>query len=188
MRRAWGIGSIGFAGLAAWAGAAAWLDHVGGAPPPPGPYDYVVVAGAGVLPGGAPSATLSARTRRAVELWNAGVAPRIAFTGGVGDWGPAESAVAADLAERLGVPRDAMVAEASSTSTEENARDLRGVVGSARVLVVTDRYHVVRCRRVFARWFPEVEAVGVETSPVVRARGALREVLAVGWYGLRGRL
>lgn len=171
-----------------WVGAAAWLDHRGAAEPPPGPFDYVVVAGAGVLPDGRPSATLAARTRRAAELWRAGAAPKVAFTGGVGDWGAAESAVAADLAAGLGVPREVMVLEARSTSTEENASELHALIGDARVLVVTDRYHVVRCTRVFGRWFPGPAGVGVVTSPGVRVRGALREVLALGWYAATGRL
>jgi uncharacterized SAM-binding protein YcdF (DUF218 family) len=176
------------AGGATWAAAALALDVAGGRPFPPGPYDYVVVAGAGVMPGGVPGDALVARTRLATELWRAGVAPKLAFTGGVGDWGPAESVVAADLAASWGVPRDVMVGEARSTSTEENAADLRAVIGDARILVVTDRYHVPRCTRVFAHHFREPAAAGATSPPWVRIRGAFREVLATGWYAVTGRL
>jgi uncharacterized SAM-binding protein YcdF (DUF218 family) len=175
-------------GLVTWAGAAATLDHLGGAVPPEGPYDYVVVAGAGVMPGGVPSDALEARTRLAVALWRQGAAPRLAFTGGVGDWGPAEAVVAADLAASLGVPRDVMVGEDRSTSTEENARELRARIGDAHVLIVTDRYHVLRCTRVFGRHFRDPAGIGATSPPWVRIRGSLREVLALGYYAVRGRL
>ncbi|MCA9495178.1 MAG: YdcF family protein, partial [Myxococcales bacterium] len=143
-----------------WIGAAAGLDLVGGGAPDEAPYDLVVVAGAGVMPDGGPSQALWARTRLAVDLYEAGVAPGLAFTGGVGDWGDAEAEVAADLARSWGVPEDALVLERTSTSTEENAANLRAIVGDQRVLVVTDRYHVFRCRRVFGRYFEDADAVG----------------------------
>ncbi|MCB9683756.1 MAG: YdcF family protein [Alphaproteobacteria bacterium] len=172
----------------AWIGAAVGLDLAGAGAPDAPPYEVVVVAGAGVMPDGGPSQALWARTRLAVDLYEAGVAPSLAFTGGVGDWGAAEAEVAADLARGWGVPEDALVLERTSTSTEENAANLRAIVGDRRVLVVTDRYHVFRCRRVFGRHFTDADAVGAVTPWAVRARGALREVAAVGVYALRGRL
>ena len=53
---------------------------------------------------------------------------------------------------------------------------------------MTDRFHVLRCRRVFGRHFAVADAVGVESPAWVRVRGSLREVLAIAWHGLRGRL
>lgn len=185
--RRWLAGALA-TGVLGWVGLAGLLDLAGGGGPPPGPWDAVVVAGAGVMPGGVPGDALLARTREAVALYRAGLAPTLALTGGVGDWGPAEAVVAEQLALGWGVPPGAIVKETRSTSTEENARELAATLGPARVLVVTDRYHVLRCERVFARHFPAVEGVGVVSPPLIRARGALREVLAVGWYGLTGRL
>jgi uncharacterized SAM-binding protein YcdF (DUF218 family) len=86
------------------------------------------------------------------------------------------------------VPPAAIVSESRSTSTEENALELAHILGPARILVVTDRYHVTRCERVFGRHFPAVEGVGVVSPPWVRTRGATREVLALGWYAVSGRL
>ncbi len=176
------------AALSGWAGGAATLDLYGGSAPADGPWDAIVVAGAGVMPGGAPSHALTARTRLAVDLYERGVAPRLALTGGVGDWPPSEAEVARRLAEGWGVPPSAIVAEDRSTSTEGNARELAGVLGPARVLVVTDRYHVLRCERVFGRYFREVDGVGATSPAWVRTRGAFREVLAVGLYAATGRL
>lgn len=180
----WVAGGIG----AAWLGAALALDQYGAAPPDEGSVDAVVVAGAGVMPGGVPGDALVARTAHAVALWEAGKAPRIAFTGGVGDWGPAESVVGARLAVEAGVPEAAIVREERSTSTEENARELRALLGDVPIVVVTDRYHVFRCERVFGRHFTHVDVVGATSPWGVRARGAAREVAAVLWYTIRGRL
>lgn len=179
--------SAGLAG-AAWALVAAVLDLEGGRVPPESPYDAIVVAGAGVMPGGVPSDALYARTRMATDLYHAGHAPLLALTGGVGDWGPAESVVAERLAVSWGVPFEAIVREERSASTEENAAMLRALLGDRSVLVVTDRYHVWRCERVFRRYFSRADAVGTTSPPVIRTRGALREVLAIGWYAALGRL
>jgi uncharacterized SAM-binding protein YcdF (DUF218 family) len=174
--------------LVAWVGAAVALDRYGASADPSGPYDYVVVAGAGVMPGGVPGDALVVRTEKAVELWRAGHAPKVAFTGGVGDWGPAEAVVGANLARELGLAEEAIVREERSTSTAENASELRAIVGDAHILVVTDNYHVLRCDRVFGRHFSRVDVVGATSPPFIRGRGALREVLAIAWYAAQGRL
>ncbi len=174
--------------VAIWLLLALGLDALGGRPPPGGGFDAVVVPGAGVRPGGHPSTNLRLRTRRAVDLWWEGQAPRLALTGGEGDWPPAESEVARRLAVGWGVPDHVLVLEARSRNTEENARELHALLGDARILVVTDRYHVLRCQRVFGRYFDEVHAVGVRAPWGLRAHGALREVLALAWYAARGNL
>ena len=174
--------------LAGWLAGASALDGCGRARPVAPGYAAVVVAGAGVRPGGRPSDVLVARTWRGVELWREGFAPRLAVTGGVGDWPPAEAVVARDLALGWGVPASAIVVEPRSDSTEGNAAELSARLGDVPVLVVTDRYHVFRCERVFGRYFTRVDAVGVKSAPRVRLHGAMREVLAVSLYGITGRL
>ncbi|MBX3274359.1 MAG: YdcF family protein [Sandaracinaceae bacterium] len=173
----------------AYLGAAALLDWRGRRPPPDGAtFDAIVVLGCRVLPDGRPSASLEGRARRAGELFHEGRAERIVLTGGVGDAPISEARAAAAVLEALGVPRDALVLEEVSTTTEENAREAAARVGPMRVLVVTDAYHVVRAARVFARHFPEVAATGSLGPPSARAKGALREVVALAAYAARGRL
>jgi len=168
--------------------AASGLDLYGQRAVPVGTYDAIVVAGCRVTPEGLPSEPLIRRTEEAVTLWQRGVAPKIVFTGGVGDNPPAEAVAAAIHARAMGVPEDAIVIEDRSTSTEENASETARLTGARRVLVVTDNYHVFRARRVFARHFAEVDAVGVDSAWDTRARGALREVTVVTVYGILGRL
>lgn len=173
----------------AWALAALGLDACGQRDAPSGQWDAIVVAGCRVLPDGSPSDALKNRTALAVSLWQQGIAPQLIFTGGVGSHPPAEAVAAANYAASLGVPPAAMLTEDRSTSTEGNATLAAALVpGVSRVVVVTDSYHVFRAERVFGRHFGEATGVGSFAPGDVRARGALREVAAVGWYAVRGRL
>lgn len=174
--------------LLLWFSCAFALDRYGGSQRPHGSYDAVVVAGAGVLPGGRPGRPLVARTEAAAALYHNGFAPRIVLTGGVGEHPPAESEVAARMLRERGIPDSVLLLDRRSTSTDENAEEARRLLGDGRVLVVTDRFHALRTRRVFARRFRSVDVVGVRSHPIPRLRGALREVLAVSAYALLGRL
>lgn len=179
--------------LLMWGGVALLLDAHGRGAGEDAPYDVIIVAGCRVDPNGQPSLALQRRTRLAVQLWTDGRAPTVVFTGGVGQFPPSEARAAAHYAAQQGLPPEAALLEERSTSTEENARfaaeELAKLgVPHARVLVVTDGYHTFRARRVFLQHFPHVDAAGSRPSPDVRIRGALREVLAVAWYGLSGKL
>jgi len=171
-----------------WLGAAVTLDTYGRRATAAETWDAIVVAGCRVMPDGQPSHALEARTRKAVDLWRQGLAPVIVFTGGVGDTPPAESVAASNLALTLGVPTTALVLESTSASTEENARYASGILGGGRIIVVSDAYHVFRCERVFARYFDEVRGAGALSPIWPRTRGAFREVAAVGYYAVKGRL
>jgi uncharacterized SAM-binding protein YcdF (DUF218 family) len=174
--------------VACWLLAALLLDLTGHRDVSGQTFDAIVVAGCRVMPDGTPSDALRDRVRLAAALWHDGAAPVLVLTGGVGAFSPSEAAAAAALAAELGVPESAMILESASTSTEENARLAALHTPARSVLVVSDAYHVFRVRRVFARHFEVVEATGSTTHPWPRLRGALREVAAVGWYAVRGRL
>ena len=172
-----------------WSGLALGLDVWGRRQHPSGAWDAVVVAGCRVDPGGVPSTSLTRRTELGVRLWQEGAAPLLVFTGGLGTHPPEEAAVAAALARTLGVPEAAIRTELRSTSTEENARMAAELLPpGARIVLVTDGYHAWRARQVFRRYFSEVAVAGSTSTRSVRLRGALREVLALGWYAVRGRL
>lgn len=154
-----------------------------------GDYDAIVVAGCRVMPSGRPSPALARRVEHAVELYREGIAPKLVFTGGVGAAEPSEAEASARLAEQLGVPREAMVLEDRSTSTEENARYAAALVGDdARIVVVSSAYHVFRCERVFARHFADARGSGSIEQMSPRVRGAIREVTALSAYAVLGRL
>ena len=178
--------------LSFWLAAAYALDRHG-TRDPHGRFDAIVVAGCRVMPDGEPSPALARRAALATRLWQEGVAPRVVFTGGIGDHGDSEASVAAAFARGRGLAEDAILLEERSTSTEENAEGAAEVLQAsglphARILVVTDTYHVLRCERVFGRRFAEVVGTGSRSVPLARARGALREVPAVIAYAVLGRL
>lgn len=175
--------------LAAWIGAAIALERRGHRPEVEGTFDALVVPGAAVRRDGRPSGALARRTEHAAALWLRGVAPRIVFTGGATEGGPSEASVAAAHAEALGIPPEARLLEETSASTEENALGASRLLGACSVLIVTDSYHSLRCRRVFGRRFPSVEVATTRPAPGFTAlRLAAREVLVLLVYAVRGRL
>ena len=177
------------AGVVGWGAVAVGLDRYGLRNADLDGVQVVVVAGAGVMPGGIPGDALLARTNHAVALHQEGVGERLAFTGGIGDWGPAEAVVSRQLALEAGVDGALIVVEDRSTSTEENAAYLAEELGAdVPIVVVSDAYHVFRVERVFGRHFHDVRGVGVRSPWFIRTRGALREVAAVTYYALTGRL
>jgi len=168
--------------LLLWGGGAWGLDYWGKTRAAPQAADAIIVAGCHVAPGGVPSVPLAARVREGVELWRRGVAPRIIFTGGVGTVPPSEALVAARYAHSLGLPEEAMVLESESTSTRENAYFARKLTSARNVVVVSDAYHLLRCRLIFGRHFKGVQTAGVLSEPTVRVVGSLREVVSLAWY------
>lgn len=170
-------------GFPIWVAAAVALDFSGQRRDPAGPWDAIIVAGCPALPNGMPSESLKRRTMKAITLWQNRAAPIIIVTGG---GQPSEAAVAAAYARQQGIPERALLLESRSSTTLENARFARALTGATRVIVVTDAYHVYRCERFFRKYFAQVAAVGVLSPPWPRAKGAFREAIAIGYYGLRG--
>lgn len=110
--------------------------------------DAVVVLGAAQYDG-RPSPQLAARLDHVVELWAAGVAPRVVVTGGnqEGDRFTEASASAQYLVDR-GVPADAIVQEDAGATTHESLARARRLLDDSvqSVLIVTDPYHALRSR------------------------------------------
>lgn len=133
--------------------------------------DVIIVLGAAISDDGAPGKALTRRSEHAAELWRQGLAPTIICTGGVGAGARIRRSEADGCREvllRHGVPRDRIVLEATSRSTEENARNARDIMvarGWTRAILVSDSYHVFRARLLFSR-------LGVDAvpSPVTVAR------------------
>lgn len=146
------------------------------------PADCIIVLGARVQPGGVAGQSLRARTTHAVGLYKRGVARKLLFTGGLGDYAPEEARVAAKLARRLGVPQSDIALELESHSTWENARNAVQIArsrGWRSGVVVSDAFHLWRATRDFSRLgFP------VSSSPCdsswMNARFGLR-----AWYDAR---
>ncbi len=109
-----------------------------------------------------------------LEAFDAGVAPRLVFTGGFAPWDPAaplEGTVLRDWAMRFGVPADAIVTTGPVTNTAEEAAAVATLLGvDARpgqtpespgprmaperrpsIVLVTSAFHVPRAMALFER-------------------------------------
>jgi uncharacterized SAM-binding protein YcdF (DUF218 family) len=95
------------------------------------------------------------RLWHAARLYRAGKAPRLLLAGGTVDTGDGTEAAAMRLFLRdMGVPDSAMVLEAGSTSTAENARLAAAMLrarGVDTVILVTSALHMPRARAQFRR-------------------------------------
>ena len=128
----------------------------------PQPADAIVVLGSAVWPGERPSPSLARRIERGIELWQAGLAPVLAPTGGVGYYPPAEAEVMARMARAAGVPDSALVLDIEATSTSESAEKVAALArahGWQRVLVVSEPYHLRR-----ASWLFREQGLEVQTA------------------------
>ncbi len=147
--------------------------------------DAIIVFGARVHAGGRASPILRARTRRAFELWERGLAPKIVCTGGGGDFAPAEAIVSRKLLESWGVPQSAILVDDKSVSTRENARNAAALLPrGARVIAVSEPFHLWRCARDCARFslapFPSPDVAGWNALRVQsRCFYAAREAVVV---------
>lgn len=150
--------------------------------------DAVVVLGAG-LRGTEPTPLLAARIDRGVamlrELRDAGSDAVLVLSGGQGaDEVVSEAEAMARYAERAGVPRERMVLEDRSTTTEENLRNSRALLASrgaedARMVVVTSNYHALRAAQLTEQLGLDAEVVGARTASWFVPAGFLREFVAV---------
>lgn len=137
------------AGVAAHA---LWLARWAG---PPDPAATIIVLGGGVFADGSPGPDTLARTRHGIALYEAGLAPRMHFSGGHRN--PAVPGTAEgmrDAALAAGVPADAASTESGSRSTLENALLSRAPLGPRAdqpAILVSDGYHLGRAWASF-RW------------------------------------
>jgi uncharacterized SAM-binding protein YcdF (DUF218 family) len=110
------------------------------------------------------------RTRKAVELYRAGLAPKIIVSSGARiSWRTTESKEMVALLRQLHVPDHDIVLEEKSRSTYENALYTRQMIKKEtlrykRITIVTDNWHTRRSvfifRKVFADSGIEINSVG----------------------------
>jgi len=148
-------------------GVVAWrVDRAARSEPSTANAQAIVMLGARVLPSGHAAPALQYRAEKAAELYRAGRAPLIIFSGGSSRGLPSEASIARALAIAAGVPATACVIEENSHSTHQNAvltLPLLKERGIDEVILVTDGYHLLRARAQFER-------LGIKTQPVASGR------------------
>jgi uncharacterized SAM-binding protein YcdF (DUF218 family) len=123
-------------------------------------FDAIVVLAGGLLQPGTlrTTADLSSysrnRTTCGVDLYQQGLAPKLLFTGGSGNPFRESLKDAPEMkrwAERLGVPKEAILVEDLSRTTYENATETRRLLGPASILLVTSASHLPRATALFEK-------------------------------------
>jgi vancomycin permeability regulator SanA len=109
----------------------------------------IIIFGAAIRPDGRPSGTLQRRVAAALACGAQLQEPVFIPTGGVGRFGPSESAVMRDMLIAAGVPDNRILPEATGTDTLSSVRAVRRMLlaspGLGPVFVATSRYHLPRC-------------------------------------------
>lgn len=121
--------------------------------------DAIVVLGGGINPDGTLPAVACARVIRAVELFHAGIAPRLILSGRCGLTDPdpvvTEAAAMATYALEHGVPADCLLLEEVARDTVGNAYFTREMYlapnGWISIRVVTSDFHLSRAAFVFRK-------------------------------------
>ncbi len=167
-------------------------------PPPPTTADIAVVLSGGRYGDGSLNEASLERTIAGVRLYYERRVPRLLFAGGP-CCGTSASALMAQLATELGVPRGAILLEEQSARTYDNALNSATLLrrhGLQSVILVTSPLHLLRARRAFA-------AVGVTVYPVSSSKrnlslvssaaerisllqGAVHEYMGLVLYRVRG--
>lgn len=156
---------------------------------PAGNEKAVIVLGAG-LKKDVPSGLLQRRLNAALDYYNQHPDVLIVVTGGQGrDETIPEGVAMARYLRQHGVPKESIITESKSTSTEENllfARQLlkeRGIDADEPVAVVTNAFHCYRGRG-YAKQvgFTAVSSIPASISPESVPICYMREVFAILYY------
>jgi len=168
-------------------------------PPQIGPADVIVVFAGGAGESGRADESYQERAKRAVELYQLGLAPRILFISGfTRTFQEADLMVA--VAKNLGVPATALSKEIHVTNTYDYVLRIRKIAqqeGWHRLLLVTSPYHTRRAGLTFRHNAPELtvlqapvsESNYYERNNTVTLRqiwGILRELAGLLFYWIRG--
>lgn len=124
--------------------------------------DAIVVLGGGLVPHDPPRPDVEVaeggdRTLYAAKLYAQGKAPLVLVTGGRVSWDGTQVPESRDMAvllRRLGVPNSAIVQEAESLNTYQNATLSKPLLErrqAHKILLVTSATHMPRARAVFAK-------------------------------------
>ncbi len=154
--------------------------------------DAAIVLGAAVFRN-RPSPVLRERINHAVMLYEEGYVAQIIFTGGQGRTGnAAEAVVAANYAQSLGVPEEAVLIEAESVDTQENlafAQTLATAHDLDTFLIVSTPFHMKRAMAIAADLEMDAQPSPTQTiqwiSWYTKSRAFAQEVVSYILYLLK---
>ena len=167
----------------------------------PQPADAVVVFAGGVGESGRAGGGVQERIGKAVELYQAGVAPRVIISSGF-VFTLREAEVMKAIAIDNGVPADAIVLEQAASNTYENVVFTDRILSAnnwRRIALVSSPYHMRRALLTWRKVAPQVQVFA--TPPLAtqfyahergasaeQIRGLLQEYVAIVYYWWLGRI
>lgn len=116
--------------------------------------DVAVVLGNTVNPNGSPSRRLAARLDTAVEFYHRGLFKNIIVSGGLGREGFDEAVVMKNYLMRQGVPQDKIIVDSLGVTTAATAENTAAIAKEhhwSSVLVISQYFHIPRCRLALSR-------------------------------------
>ena len=138
-------------------------------------FDCILVLGCGVKADGRPSDMLYDRIKTACLLYQAGVAPKILFSGDHGQVHYDEVGTMMRVAhEEFGIPLEDIFLDHAGFSTYETMARAKTVFGVETAVVVTQEYHLYRS--LFLADAYGIEAIGVSASIRQYAGQTLRDI------------
>lgn len=141
-------------------------------------YDCILVLGCGAR-GGVASPMLHDRLERGIELYEAGVAPKLLMSGDHGQADYDEVNVMKDFAMERGVPSSDIFMDHAGFSTYESMVRAQQIFQAQRVLIVTQGYHLFRAVYDARRLGLEADGVAADLRPYAgQTYRDLREILA----------
>jgi len=152
--------------------------------------DVIVVFGARTYADGTPSQALADRVRTACQLYKAGLAPKLVFSGGPGDGVVHETEAMRRMAMKLGVPDAAITLDKNGLNTDAtvaNTAPIFSQLNARRILAVSHFYHLPRVKMAYRRAGLEVYTVPAkETYTLTQLPFYMaREIVALWVYYLR---
>ena len=125
-------------------------------------YDCILVLGCGLRSDGSPSSMLEDRLKRAVELYKAGVAPKILMTGDHGTIEYDEVNTMKDYAVRHGIPEEVIFTDHAGFSTYESIYRADFIFKVKKAIIVTQEYHLPRALYISKKF--GLDCVGVSSD------------------------
>jgi len=148
------------------------------------PSEVIIGLGAGPARSkdGSVNQELKARVEKVVELYNAGFADYIIFTGGE-TGGGCEAEVMKEIAIEMGVPGDKIFLETKAIDTITNARysvELMQRQGFKSAILVSNPYHLVRAKWLFSA-YPGLE---FQTAQARSSKNLFYDISLIGYEAL----
>ena len=100
-----------------------------------------------------------------IDLYQAGKAPRLIFTGGLLPWektSQSEGAVLKANAQRIGIPESSIRVSGDAQNTAQEALAVRAMLSDSKILLVTSAFHMLRAKQQFERQGFEVSTFPVD--------------------------